>query len=354
MEGKQRVLKMLKGEPVRACSVFATEFWALNRRGYTIEKFLEDPEGLLSVIAEEVQKIDSDIFFFLAGLTSVPLMVLGAMYKFPEKGPPVAEMPLVRSREELKNLDLKKISGDVRVKKLWQASAELTLALKDRTLVAVNIRAPFTQAAQMVGPENFLRLLYRDERFVLELLEISTEIFLEYGLPFIESGAEMIYISDPTASGDLISRKHFEKYVYPCLKKIVTEIKGLGIPVLLHICGDTIDRLDLIREIDPDIMSVDHKVDLEKAGEVLGEKICLAGNVDPSEVMEYGSREEVERKALECLEKAGNRKFLLMPGCEISPDTPLENIKTFLAVGHGAFEKLENRGGKKNGGTDSR
>lgn len=346
MEGKQRVLNLLKGEPVRACSVFATEFWALNRRGYTVEKFLEDPEGLLSVVVEEVQKIDSDIFFFLAGLTCLPLMVLGAIYKFPEKGPPFAEKPLVRSREELKNLDLKKIAGDVRVKKLWQASGELTRALKDRTMLAVNIRAPFTQAAQMVGPEIFLRLLYRDEKFVFELLEVSTEIFMEYGLPFIESGVEMLYISDPTASGDLISRKHFEKYAYPYLKKVVTEIKGLGIPVLLHICGDTIDRLDLIREIEPDIMSVDHKVDLEKAGEVLGKNICLAGNVDPSEVMEYGSREEVERKALECLKKAGNRKFLLMPGCEISPDTPFENIRTFLAVGHGAFEKLDNRGGK--------
>lgn len=339
MEGRQRVLKLLKGARVRACSVFATEFWALNRRGYGIKSLLEDPEGLLPVVAEEAQNIDSDIFFFLAGLTSVPLMVLGGRFEFPEKGAPFAEAPLVEDRDDLKELDLKKIASDARVNQLRQASVELKRILRDRAMVAVNIRAPFTQAAQMVGSENFMRLLYRDERFVFELLEISTEIFLAYGLPFVESGAEMIYVSDPVASGDLISRKHFERYVYPYLKKIVAEIKRLGTPVLLHICGDTADRLDLIREIEPDIMSVDHKVDLEKAGEILGQRICLAGNVDPSQVMEYGSREEVERKALECMEKAGNHRFLLMPGCEISPDTPLENIKTFLDVGHGLATK---------------
>lgn len=335
MNGKQRVLKMLKGERIRACSVFATEFWALNRRGYSLKKFLDDPDGMLPLIAQEAQSIDSDIFFFLAGLTCLPMLALGARYEFPEKGAPFSETPIVRDRDDLENLDLGKIAEDERVKKIWEVARKLTQILKNK-VVAVNVRAPFTQAAQMVGPENFMRLLHKDEKYVSKVIEKSTEIFMAYGLPFIENGVEMIYISDPTASGDLISRKHFEKYVLPTLKRVVSVIREKGVSVLLHICGDIGDRLDLIREIGPDIMSVDHKVDLQKAGEVLGEKICLAGNVDPSEVMEYGSMEEVERKAQECIEKVGNRKFLLLPGCEISPNTPIENIKTFLTVGHGA------------------
>ncbi|SHM63019.1 uroporphyrinogen decarboxylase [Caldanaerovirga acetigignens] len=77
MNGKQRVFKMLKGEHIRACSVFATEFWALNRRCYSLKKFLEDPDGMLPLIAQEAQSIDSDIFFGLDKTITYLSSILG-------------------------------------------------------------------------------------------------------------------------------------------------------------------------------------------------------------------------------------------------------------------------------------
>lgn len=334
MVGRQRIIDMFLGKNTATASAFATEFWALNRRGYTIKEFLDKPFKLAPVIIEEALNIDSDIFFLLAGLTSVPVMALGGELKFPEKGAPFMENPLIRDKSDLFKLDINKIKSDRNVNSLRQIADFINEKVKEKIILAVNCRAPFTQAAQMVGPDTFMRMLRKDENFADEVLRFSTEIFLEYVTLFIKSGIEMIYISDPSASGDLISKRHFEKFAFPYLDKINRYIKSKGAKTFFHICGDTGDRLDLIREIGPDIMSVDHKVDIGEAKRLLEDKVILAGNIDPSSVMEYGSVADVARAAKECIKKAGHGRFILMPGCEISGETPLENIKEMLKIGH--------------------
>lgn len=346
MNGRQRVFDTLQGKPAGAATVFATEFWALNRRGYSIKDFLENPKKLAPVVIEEALGIDSDIFFLLAGLTGVPVMELGGQMRFPERGAPFMEKPLIENEMDLQKLDIATVKSGDKVRSLQQVAGFINKCVKEKQVLAVNCRAPFTQAAQMVGPDRFMRLLYRDEVFVREVMEFSTRLFIEYVTLFIEEGIEMIYISDPSASGDLISRKHFEKYVFPYLNDVNDYIKGRGVKTLLHICGDTTDRLDLIRKIGPDIMSVDHKVDLTLARKLLGDDVCLAGNVDPSSVMEYGDPGDVTRAATECIKAAGAGKFILMPGCEISGNTPMQNIKEFLRVGHRHCMRESEVGGK--------
>jgi len=334
VNGRQRIVDMLHGKNTTAASAFATEFWALNRRGHSIKEFLDAPLELAPMIIEEALNIDSDIFFLLAGLTSVPIMALDGKLEFPEKGTPFMLKPLIENKSDLFKLDVNKLKSDKNVNSLWHVADFINKKLKDRMVIAVNCRAPFTQAAQMVGPDTFMRMLRRDENFVEEVLGLSTKIFLEYVTPFIESGIEMIYISDPSASGDLISRKHFQKFVYPYLYKVNQYIKREGVKTIFHICGDTTDRLDLIRDIGPDIMSVDHKVDMGEAKKLLGEKVILAGNIDPSSVMEYGNVSDVAEATMECIKKAGHERFILMPGCEISWGTPVQNIKEMLKMGH--------------------
>jgi uroporphyrinogen decarboxylase len=54
----------------------------------------------------------------------------------------------------------------------------------------------------------------------------------------------------------------------------------------------------------------------------------LCGNFDPSAVLLQGSAEEVAEAARNCL-AAGGERFFLMPGCEVPPATPEENIRAF-------------------------
>jgi len=77
-----------------------------------------------------------------------------------------------------------------------------------------------------------------------------------------------------------------------------------------------------------DIIDVDWMVPLAEARELVGPNITLCGNFDPVGVLLQGSPEDVAKAARQCI-KAGGDKFILMPGCEVPPDTPEENIRAF-------------------------
>jgi len=53
---------------------------------------------------------------------------------------------------------------------------------------------------------------------------------------------------------------------------------------MVHICGNSTPLLNEILEIRPHALSLEEKVNLRKAKEVLGGKICIAGNVSPTGV----------------------------------------------------------------------
>jgi len=54
----------------------------------------------------------------------------------------------------------------------------------------------------------------------------------------------------------------------------------------------------------------------------------LCGNFDPTAVLLQGTPEQIATAAKECIAKGGE-KFILMPGCEVPPGTPKENLQAF-------------------------
>ena len=69
-------------------------------------------------------------------------------------------------------------------------------------------------------------------------------------------------------------------------------------------------------------LSLDNIIDLGRAVEELGNQIPIAGNVDPVEVVMNGSREEIHREALRCIEigQKAEKGYGLATGCDV-PET---------------------------------
>ena len=77
-----------------------------------------------------------------------------------------------------------------------------------------------------------------------------------------------------------------------------------------------------------DVLDVDWMVPLDKARALAGPDVTLCGNFDPSAVLLQAAPEDVAKAATDCIDKAG-QKFFLMPGCEVPPATPEENVRAF-------------------------
>jgi len=136
----------------------------------------------------------------------------------------------------------------------------------------------------------------------------------------------MVRIGDSAAS--LIAPKMSAELVLPQQRKMIATIHEAGAAVKLHVCGNIKNIVQHMAQSGTDIIDVDWMVPLAKARELAGSQVTLCGNFDPVSVLFEGSPQDVADAARQCLEAMPD-KFILMPGCEVPPATPEQNIRAF-------------------------
>ena len=186
------------------------------------------------------------------------------------------------------------------------------------------VEGPIAEAADLRGAENILLDTYDDQTFCGELMDICTNLAVEFATEQIKHGCDTIGIGDALASQ--ISAEMYEKLVLPREKRIVDAIHANGGLARLHICGDINRLLPLIAQLKIDILDCDWMVDMAKAREILGSKVTLAGNLDPVHAIMNSTPENIKRKFREIYEEVGN-PYLVNAGCEIPVGTPIENLR---------------------------
>ncbi|SKA76087.1 uroporphyrinogen decarboxylase [Caloramator quimbayensis] len=104
-------------------------------------------------------------------------------------------------------------------------------------------------------------------------------------------------------SGPFLSPAMFKEYIQPYLYKIIDEAKKCGMYTIKHTDGNIMPILDQLVECRPDaIHSIDPmaKVDIKEVKRLIGDKVCLCGNVNCA-LMQTGTDEEVIESAEYCL-----------------------------------------------------
>jgi MtaA/CmuA family methyltransferase len=165
---------------------------------------------------------------------------------------------------------------------------------------------------------------FEDAGFVKELFEFATELGLKFAKAQIEAGVDLMGIGDAAAS--LVGPKIYEEFVWPYEKRLVDGIHKLGAAVRLHICGDTRKILEGISRLDAEMIDLDYPSPMRMAREKMGQKQVICGNINPVSVLQDASPEEIY-KAVEICHKEAGENFIVGAGCEVTRDTPLENIK---------------------------
>lgn len=338
MTSKDVIEKTIRLEPTPRLpvSLLSAGAWTLNRAGLTMERALSAcPERFADVIAETNDIVHCDIVWPGSGYHNLAIRGAGGKIKFRVKGTPDVQEPLFTDATRIDPSWAPRVKEDPGVQLLVEAARLTARAIGEHTVVGTSQWAPFTLGGLAYGVENLMRGLYKDKAAVHAVLDFAAELCFAYLEPFIDAGVSVISLADPTSSGDLISRSQFIEFALPYLKKLADKIKARGVWVVVHICGNTTNRLDQIPLAGVHIMSVDYKVNLADARRILGGKIAFAGNMNPVAVMQKETPDGVAATCRAAIEKAGAAPgYILMPGCDIPPSVPLENVKTMVEVAH--------------------
>ncbi len=213
-----------------------------------------------------------------------------------------------------------------------KALKKLQIALSKEVNVGYSIPGPLTTASDLVGTEELLKSMLRNPVKVHELLEIVIES--NYRIIDIIADMDIVFrIADPLSSSSLISKKLFQEFSKPYLKKCVDRMKIKGNKgTSFHVCGKSKPIWDEIVEIGVMSLSIDNIEDMEEAKKAVGNKTCLVGNVSPVDIMRYGNYEDVIRESKQCIKKAYDspKGFILGTGCQIPINSPVENIQALM------------------------
>ncbi len=195
------------------------------------------------------------------------------------------------------------------------------------------VPGPLTLASVLHGQDQLLMELVRNPDFVYDILKPASESSKLYGVATVEHGADIAVVADPIASSSVISPQMFDQFAFSPTKDVLKSISDVGGIPSLHICGNTIPILERMADTGARILELDYKVDLTLAKDMVGERVCIQGNIDPVGVLLNGKPSHVERKSRECIEKAAKGGgFILSSGCEVPLNAPFENVKAMVSA----------------------
>lgn len=189
----------------------------------------------------------------------------------------------------------------------------------DEVAIIGKTMGPWSLAYHCLGVEPFLLMSLDDPEKTKAVLDKLKEATVQFGLAQIEAGADALTLPDH-ATGDLVSGEYYERY----LKDLHAEmVERIPIPLILHICGRTVDRMGFIAETGMAAFHYDSKNGPEESMEAVHGAIALVGNINNPETLFSKGPEAVREEVIRNLE-AGVQ--LIGPECAIPLQTSIENL----------------------------
>jgi uroporphyrinogen-III decarboxylase len=148
-----------------------------------------------------------------------------------------------------------------------------------------------------------------------------------------KKGYPAVWIGGGRGAPAMISPPMWDRFVWAYFRKLVDEVVGHGLIPVLHLdsCWDR--ELKRFRELPKGkvIMALDGETDIFKAKKVLGDHMCLMGDV-PAIKFFMANPDEVYQYCTRLIRELGPQGFILHSGCDIPENAKLENVQAMVSA----------------------
>ena len=189
-----------------------------------------------------------------------------------------------------------------------------------------NIVGPVSVASSVCEPTRYYKQLRQKRELAHEYMQFVTDDLIRFALAMADAGADVIAMSDPSGTGEILGPKFFDEYAVTYINQVVDAIKEhTGAKTIVHICGQMKSVYDKVAKIHSDAFSFDAVVSLREAKKNLPGKVIM-GNVSTFAI------EMQEEKTVEKLTRAcyANGSDIISPACGLGMGSPLANVQEVL------------------------
>ena len=212
-----------------------------------------------------------------------------------------------------------------RIRLVCEALELLKEDIGNDAVIGGMIPGPFTLLLFLVEPGGLFADMKREPSSLQDALRNLGDFLARVGQVYRNAGADFITIHDMGGSPGFIGPTKYEQFAYPAEKLLIEKLPK---PRVLSVCGNTNRSLHLLAQTGADAISVDQLNDLTESRKILSEAL-LFGNIDPVEKLWQGDQSQITQVVREVKERGVDA---LWPGCDLVPQTPIENLKAFITA----------------------
>ena len=302
---------------------------AVQLAGAGIDEMSHSAEIKSRAVRRYYNEVPADLLFCFSDIV-IQAEAMGAAVDFSPNAMPSVAAP---SAEAL----LPRAAEMPRMRINAQVLRDLGREFPDQPRAAM-VYGPFTVAGQVAGERAVLRAVAERPHEVHGILELCLAMAMDYAALLLESGAEVLWVSDPLAA--LLPPDGFWEFAGDPLARLF-DLKG-DQNTALHVCGDTSQIIQPMLQTGVGGISFDQCLDLLAVEDLIPPDVALIGNIEPVDILEHASPEETSQATVELAMGLGALpNFTLAPGCAPPPSAPVGNIKAFINTGKRALKDLQ-------------
>lgn len=302
--------------------------------GKSADEYLKSADSILAGIDKAVELYEPDGLPAIFDL-QVEAEALGCELAWAKDNPPaVISHPLINGHSLE---DMKIPSADAgRIGMVMDVCRRASESYPDLALYGL-LTGPFTLALHLVGTDIFIKM-FEDPEYVHGVMNFTKEVGVFMADQYIENGCDIVSMVDPMTSQ--IDPDQFRQFVLPAAQEIFNHIRNKGALSSFFVCGYAQQNIQVMCDCGPDNISIDENIPLEYVKDVcLPNNISFGGNLKLTVVLLMGSPEDCQHHAMQCMERAGGKGFVLAPGCDLPMDTPTGNLQAVSQLVRDSYQQ---------------
>ncbi|MCB9207712.1 MAG: uroporphyrinogen decarboxylase, partial [Ignavibacteriales bacterium] len=312
---------------MRQAGRYLPEYRAVREKADFL-KMCKTPELAAEVTLQPIDIIGVDAAIIFSDILVIP-EAMGMHLEMHEGKGPVFPSP-IRTEADLNSL--KNIDPTSDLKYVLDAVSLTKKELDGKVPLIGFSGSPWTLLTYMVeggGSKNFSnvkKMIYNNPKLAHSILEKLSDAISVYLSAKIEAGANAVQIFDTW--GGILSQEDFEEFSLQYIERIISNIKRENEPVIFFPKG-VHSNLDKVSNCGADVLGLDWTMDLGKVRELVGDKVALQGNMDPTVL--YGDVEVIKDHALKTMQSYGNGSgHIFNLGHGILPDIKPAHAKALV------------------------
>ncbi len=195
-------------------------------------------------------------------------------------------------------------------------------------------QAPFDTIGDFFrGTKGIMLDMYRRPEMVIKACETFLPFMIDRAVAGSRAtGNPRVFIPLHKGADGFMSREQFLKFYWPTLQGLMNALIEKDLTPCPFIEGDYTSRLDIIKDMPAGkAMYTFEATDMFQAKKVLGDKICIRGNV-PGSILATGTPDDVKSYCRKLMETVGRNGGFILDTATSLDDAKPENVRAMFDI----------------------